>query len=193
MSFHAHISSLFMQDSWNRHWDVIMRLLQYFKTLSRHEIFLWLFCVSLNAYCDSDYACCPLIWRLVTRHLLSHSSAKVEYRAITALVSELSCLHQLLSLIGVSRENLVKFYHIVKWFSYNPNIFDNNSSYYLGSFPIVMPASQVYLCASAWRALVAHLLMGREDDLSLSSLFHLKYALTGSRYCVVQTKKRKRT
>ncbi|PKI34309.1 hypothetical protein CRG98_045307 [Punica granatum] len=95
-----------------------MRVLRYLKQSPGQGIFLRPTSLQLEAFCDSDWASCPLTRRSVTGYFImlggcpiswktkkqttvSRSSAEAEYRAMAATVSEVIWLRSLLSSLGV--------------------------------------------------------------------------------------------
>lgn len=118
LSYPLHILAQFLKEPRQDHWDAALRVLRYLKQSPGQGIFLRPDCLSLEAYCDSDWASCPLTRRSITGYFItlggcpiswktkkqttvSRSTAEAEYRAMAATVSELIWLRSLLSCLGV--------------------------------------------------------------------------------------------
>ena len=118
LSYSLHVLAQFMQEPRQGHWDAAMRVLRYLKQSPAQGIFLRPHSLELEAYCDSDWASCPLTRRSVTGYFItlggcpvswktkkqttvSRSSAEAEYRAMAAAVSEIIWMRSLLSSLGV--------------------------------------------------------------------------------------------
>ncbi|PKI50560.1 hypothetical protein CRG98_029066 [Punica granatum] len=93
-----------LQDPRQGHWDVAIRVLRYLKQSPRQGIFLCPTSLSLTAYCDADWASCPMTRRSLTGYFItlsdspiswktkkqttvSKSSAEAEYRAMVATIA----------------------------------------------------------------------------------------------------------
>ncbi|PKI51811.1 hypothetical protein CRG98_027784 [Punica granatum] len=118
ISYSLHILTQFMQEPRQDHWDAAIRVLRYLKQSPGQGIFLRPTSLELEAFCDSDWASCPLTRRSITGYFImlggcsvswktkkqttvSRSSAEAEYRAMAVTVSEIVCLRSLLSSLGV--------------------------------------------------------------------------------------------
>nr|CAD1835983.1 unnamed protein product [Ananas comosus var. bracteatus] len=119
LCYSVHILSQFMQDPRTLHWDAAMRVLRYLKQSPGQGILLSvLTSLQLTAYCDSDWAGCPMTRRSVTGYfvmlggcpiswktkkqtVVSRSSAEAEYRSMAATTSELLWLRSLLQSLGI--------------------------------------------------------------------------------------------
>lgn len=100
LSYAVHILSQFMQAPRHSHYDAAIRVLRYLKGHPSQGLLLRADCdLQLYAYCDSDWASCPISRRLVTGYFItlgsspiywktkkqttvSRSSAEAEYRAM---------------------------------------------------------------------------------------------------------------
>ena len=89
-----------MQDLRQEHWDTALCVVRYLKGNHGQGILLRANCdLQLYAWCDSDWASCPLTrrsltgwfillgnspisWKTKKQHTLSHSSTEVEYRSM---------------------------------------------------------------------------------------------------------------
>ena len=105
-----------------------MRVVRYLKGNPGQGILLRSDCdLKLYAYCDSDWASCPLTWRSLTgyfillgnsqiswktkkQHTVSHSSAEADYRSMATTTCELKWLKGLLSTLGVMHSNPMHLY-----------------------------------------------------------------------------------
>ncbi|PKI36266.1 hypothetical protein CRG98_043343 [Punica granatum] len=118
LSYLVHVLAQFMQDPRQPHWEAAMRVVRYLKQSPSQGIFIQPNSLDLIAYCDSDWAGCPMTRRSVTGYFImlggspvswktkkqttvSRSSAEAEYRAMAATVSEILWLRSLLSFLGV--------------------------------------------------------------------------------------------
>ncbi|KAL0427610.1 UNVERIFIED_CONTAM: Retrovirus-related Pol polyprotein from transposon TNT 1-94 [Sesamum latifolium] len=108
-----------MQCPKEAHWDAAVRVIRYMKGQPRQDFLLRRDSdLQLNAYCDSDWATCPLSGRLFTGYFImlgaspifwktkkqptvSRSSAEVEYRSMAVASCELVLLKSLLKSLGV--------------------------------------------------------------------------------------------
>ncbi|XP_060188506.1 uncharacterized mitochondrial protein AtMg00810-like [Lycium barbarum] len=120
LSFAVQHLSQFLQLPTDLHMQAALRLLRYLKRSADVGIF-FNDCsdLSLAAYCDSDWAACPdprrsvsgfcvllgnslISWKAKKQHVVSLSSAKAEYRAMSKVVAELTWLVRLLSDFGIA-------------------------------------------------------------------------------------------
>ncbi|KAK2993029.1 hypothetical protein RJ640_001592 [Escallonia rubra] len=120
ISYAVHILSQFMHDPRQPHLDAAYRVLHYLKGSPGQGILLpsnnTLY---LQAFCDADWAGCPMTrksttgyiiflgsspvsWRAKKQTVVSRSSAEVEYRAMATTTSEIIWLKQLLQDLEVS-------------------------------------------------------------------------------------------
>lgn len=107
LSYVIHILSQFMANLKPAHWDAALRVVWYLKNDPGQSILLSSdFDLTLSAWCDFDWTCCPLTRRFLTgwfiqlggsplswktrKHdTVSRSLAEAEYRAMGDTVSEL--------------------------------------------------------------------------------------------------------
>ena len=119
LSYCVHILAQFMQRPKKAHWEAAVRVVRYLKSNPGQGIMLRGNCdLTLSAYCDSDWASCPLTRRSLTGYFIllgespiswktkkqltvSRSSAEAEYRSMTTTVCELKWLKGLLDSLGV--------------------------------------------------------------------------------------------
>nr|XP_016438321.1 PREDICTED: uncharacterized mitochondrial protein AtMg00810-like [Nicotiana tabacum] len=111
--------SQFMQHPKKEHLDAVMRVVRYLKRTPGQGILLRANCdLRLYAYCDSDWAGCPLTrrslsgyfvllrnspisWKTKKQHTMSRSSAEAEYCSMTTT----AWLKGLLASVGVSHSD----------------------------------------------------------------------------------------
>ncbi|PNY16822.1 retrovirus-related Pol polyprotein from transposon TNT 1-94 [Trifolium pratense] len=119
ITYSVHILSQFTQSPQQAHWDAAMRVLRYLKFTPGQGIILPKENdLQLVAYCDSDWASCPLTrrstsgylmklgsapisWKTKKQSTVSKSSSEAEYRAMGQAVSEVIWLRSLLSSLQV--------------------------------------------------------------------------------------------
>ncbi|XP_073017921.1 uncharacterized protein [Primulina eburnea] len=119
LAYSVHILSQFMQQPRDDHWEDALRVVRYLKKSPGQGILLRTDSdLHLEGWCDSDWASCPLTWRSLTswfmllggshvswktkkRQTAPRSSAKAEYRSMTATLCELKWLKQLLGDLGM--------------------------------------------------------------------------------------------
>lgn len=120
ITYSVHILSQFMQAPRQGHWDAIILVLKYLKFSPGQGIVLPKDNnLELTAYCDSDWASCPLTRKSVTGYLMklgsapiswktkrqttvSRSSSEAEYRALAHATSEVLWLRSLLKHLQVT-------------------------------------------------------------------------------------------
>jgi len=96
-----------MQNPRQEHWDAALRVVHYLKGNPGQGILLRADCdMQLSAWCDFDWASCPstrrsltgwfvlsgnspISWKTKKRHIVSRSSAEVEYRSMVATTCEI--------------------------------------------------------------------------------------------------------
>ena len=113
LSYTIHILSQVMHKPREAHWDAVVHVLKYLKGCPGQGIML-------RAFCDSDWASCPLSrrslsafvvllgdspisWKTKKQDTMSHSSTEAEYRALAATLRELKWLKRLLGDFGVKQ------------------------------------------------------------------------------------------
>ena len=107
LSYGVHVLAQFMQKPKEEHWEAALRMVRYLKGSPGQGIFLRSDCnLQLQAYCDSDWASCPLTprsltgyfvllgnspisWKSKKQHTMSRSIAEAEYRSMAATICEL--------------------------------------------------------------------------------------------------------
>jgi hypothetical protein len=119
ITYAVHVLSRFMHEPRKLHMEAALRVVRYLKGAPGQGLF---FSSNndfrLRAYCDSDWAGCPLTrrsttgycvflgpslisWRSKRQKTVSLSSAEAEYRAMTGACCELTWLRQLLKDLGL--------------------------------------------------------------------------------------------
>ncbi|KAK3036929.1 hypothetical protein RJ639_030894 [Escallonia herrerae] len=106
----VHVLSQFMQSPRSQHWDTALRVLRYLKAAPGQGLFLPADSpLQIYAFCDSDWASCPLTrrsvtgyfvslgnspisWRTKKQPTVSRSSAEAEYRSMAVTTCELTWL-----------------------------------------------------------------------------------------------------
>ena len=119
ITYFVHVLSRFMHQPCKLHMEVALRVVRYLKNaLSQGLFFSSNSDFRLRAYCDSDWAGCPIIkrsttgyyvflgpslvsWRLKHQKTVLLSSAEAEYRAMIGSCCELTWLRNLLRDLGV--------------------------------------------------------------------------------------------
>ena len=126
--YSVHILSQFMNQPRHGHWVAALRVLRYLKSAPGQGI-----CLSSNsdfhlyAYCDSDWAGCPLTrrsitgyfillgcspisWKTKKQSVVSRSSAEAEYRSMATTACELIWLRTLLNDLMISHRFPAQLY-----------------------------------------------------------------------------------
>ncbi|CAM8966639.1 unnamed protein product [Rhodiola kirilowii] len=119
LAYPIHLLSQYMQSPTAEHLRAATRLLRYVKNAPAHGIlFPAQSSLDLQAFCDTDWAACPITRRSITGHcvllgssiiswktkkqpVVSRSSAESEYRSMAAACCELVWLSRLLGDMGV--------------------------------------------------------------------------------------------
>ena len=71
LSYYVHMLAQFMQQPKDEHWEVALRVVQYLKGNLGQGILLHSDCdLKLYAYCDSDWASCPLTRQSLTGYFI---------------------------------------------------------------------------------------------------------------------------
>nr|CAN82171.1 hypothetical protein VITISV_040546 [Vitis vinifera] len=128
LAYSVHILSQFMQEPRIEHWEVALRVVHYLKGTPGQGILLRADSdLSLQGWCDSDWAACPVTrrslsgwlvflgqshisWKTKKQHTVSRSSAEAEYRAMAAVTCELKWLKGLLLSLGVHHPKAIKLF-----------------------------------------------------------------------------------
>ncbi|RVW87772.1 Retrovirus-related Pol polyprotein from transposon RE2 [Vitis vinifera] len=128
LAYSVHILSQFMQEPRIEHWEAALRVVRYLKGTPGQGILLRADSdLSLQGWCDSDWAACPVTrrslsgwlvflgqspisWKTKKQHTVSRSSAEAEYRAMAAVTCELKWLKGLLLSLGVHHPKAIKLF-----------------------------------------------------------------------------------
>ncbi|CAM8962427.1 unnamed protein product [Rhodiola kirilowii] len=128
LAYPVHILSQFMQHPTADHLTAALRVLRYIKgTPAQGILFPAKSDLTLRAFCDADWAACPLTRRSITGHcvklgsciiswktkkqpVVSRSSAESEYRAMAAVCCELIWLARLIDEMGVPVIDAIPLY-----------------------------------------------------------------------------------
>ncbi|WKA05443.1 hypothetical protein VitviT2T_023411 [Vitis vinifera] len=107
LSYCVHMLAQFMQQPKDEHWEATLRVVRYLKGNPRQGILLHSdYDLKLYAYCDSNWASCPLTrrsltgyfillgnspisWKTKKQHTMSRSSTEAEYRSMATTTCEL--------------------------------------------------------------------------------------------------------
>eukprot|EP00261_Vitis_vinifera_P039873 XP_019081116.1 PREDICTED: uncharacterized protein LOC109124049 [Vitis vinifera] len=128
LAYSVHILSQFMQEPRIEHWEAALRVVRYLKGTTGQGILLRADSdLSLQGWCDSDWAACPVTrrslsgwlvflgqspisWKTKKQHTVSRSSTEAEYRAMAAVTCELKWLKGLLLSLGVHHPKAIKLF-----------------------------------------------------------------------------------
>ncbi|RVW38919.1 Retrovirus-related Pol polyprotein from transposon RE2 [Vitis vinifera] len=128
LAYSVHILSQFMQEPRIEHWEAALRVVRYLKGTPGQGILLRADSdLSLQGWCDSDWAACPVTrrslsgwlvflgqspisWKTKKQHTVSRSSTEAEYRAMAAVTCELKWLKGLLLSLGVHHPKAIKLF-----------------------------------------------------------------------------------
>ncbi|RVW73678.1 Retrovirus-related Pol polyprotein from transposon RE2 [Vitis vinifera] len=128
LAYSVHVLSQFMQEPRIEHWEAALRVIRYLKGTPGQGILLRADSdLSLQGWCDSDWAACPVTrrslsgwlvflgqspisWKTKKQHTVSRSSAEAEYRAMEAVTCELKWLKGLLLSLGVHHPKAIKLF-----------------------------------------------------------------------------------
>jgi hypothetical protein len=128
LSYCVHMLAQFMHKPLEEHWNAAIRVVRYLKGNPGQGILLKAACdLQLYAWCDSDWAGCPLTrrsltgwivflgnspisWKTKKQNVVSRSSAKTEYRSMATTACELKWLKALLLSLGVSHSLPMRIY-----------------------------------------------------------------------------------
>lgn len=127
-TYSVHVLSQFMQAPRQGHWNAAMKVLRYLKSSPGQGIILPKDNnLKLTAYCDLDWAACPLTRRSISGYLMklgttpiswktkkqvtvSRSSSEAEYRALAHATSEVLWLQNLLKCLQVECSSPIVIY-----------------------------------------------------------------------------------
>ncbi|XP_026436952.1 uncharacterized protein LOC113334946 [Papaver somniferum] len=128
LCYSVHVLAQFMQSPRVSHWEAALRVLRYLKGHPGQGILLRKdSALQLTAYCDFDWASCPLsrrsltgyfiflggspiFWKTKRQHTISRSSAEAEYRSMAHTCSNLTWIKALLKSIGVFHSQPMSLY-----------------------------------------------------------------------------------
>ena len=128
LAYSVHILSQFMQEPKSEHWEAALRVVRYLKGTPGQGILLRSDSdLSLQGWCDSDWAACPITrrsltgwlvflghspisWKTKKQTTVSRSSAEAEYRSMAAITCELKWLKGLLLSLGVHHPKAIKLF-----------------------------------------------------------------------------------
>ncbi|KAL9225890.1 hypothetical protein vseg_001766 [Gypsophila vaccaria] len=128
LSYSVHILSQFMQNPTVTQWDAALRVVRYLKSSPGQGILLRADAsLVLEAYCDADWASCPLSRRSLTAYFIflggspiswktkkqatvSRSSAEAEYRAMASATSEIIWLKGLLQSLNIEHQSAISLH-----------------------------------------------------------------------------------
>ena len=117
-----------MHEPRTEHWEAALRVVRYLKgTLGQGILLRSDSNLTLQGWCDSDWAACPITrrsltgwlvflgqspisWKTKKQNTVSRSSAEAEYRSMAAITCELKWLKGLLLSLGVNHPKAVKLY-----------------------------------------------------------------------------------
>ncbi|KAK3009753.1 hypothetical protein RJ639_014453 [Escallonia herrerae] len=138
----VHVLSQFMQSPHSQHWDAALWVLRYLKAAPGQGLFLPADSpFQIYAFCDSDWASCPLTrcsvtryfvslgnspisWRTKKQPTVSRSSAEAEYRSMAVTTCELTWLKSFLLSLGVHHDRPMRLFC------------DNQAALHIASNPI---------------------------------------------------------
>ncbi|XP_021719900.1 uncharacterized protein LOC110687549 [Chenopodium quinoa] len=128
LSYFVHTLARFLSNRQVQHWDAAIRVLLCIKGSPGQGILLRpMKDMCLTAFCDSDWAACPLTrcslssykvflgrspvsWKTKKQPIVSRSSAEAEYHAMAVTTCELKWLKSLLSSLGILHPKPMKLY-----------------------------------------------------------------------------------
>ncbi|XP_021736577.1 uncharacterized protein LOC110703136 [Chenopodium quinoa] len=134
LAYSVHILSQFMHEPRIEHWEAALRVVRYLKGSLGQGILLRSDSeLTLEGWCDSDWAACPLTrrsltgwlvflgkspicWKTKKQPTISTSSAEAEYRCMNGATCELKWLKRLLLSMSVQHPKAIKLLGI-----YDPN------------------------------------------------------------------------
>ncbi|KAJ4751619.1 Retroelement pol polyprotein-like [Rhynchospora pubera] len=128
LCYSVHVLAQFMQDPLQAHYDAALRVVRFLKGNPGQGILLRADGnLQINAYCDSDWASCPLTrrsltgyfvmlgnspisWKTKKQQTVSRSSAEAEYRSMANATSELLWLKSFLNSLDVNHSTPMKLF-----------------------------------------------------------------------------------
>ncbi|XP_021854883.2 uncharacterized mitochondrial protein AtMg00810-like [Spinacia oleracea] len=128
LAYSVHVLCQFLQKPRVAHWEAAMRVVRYLKGTPGQGILLRADSdLTLQGWCDSDWAACPITrrslsgwlvflgqspisWKTKKQHTVSRSSAEAEYRSMAALTCELKWLKGLLLSLGVHHSKAIPLF-----------------------------------------------------------------------------------
>ncbi|KAJ3704232.1 hypothetical protein LUZ61_007937 [Rhynchospora tenuis] len=126
LCYSVHILAQFMQDPLQAHYEAALRVVRFLKGNPGQGVLLRADGdLQLNAFCDSDWASCPLTrrslsgyfvmlgsspisWKTKKQQTVSRSSAEAEYRSMANVTAELLWLKSFLKSLGVIHSQPMK-------------------------------------------------------------------------------------
>ncbi|XP_061373633.1 uncharacterized mitochondrial protein AtMg00810-like [Gastrolobium bilobum] len=128
LSYVFHILSQFMHSPRLTHYEAVLRVIRYVKRDPGQGLLLKSDCdLKIHAYCDSDWASCPLTrrsltgffimlgsspvsWKTKKQVTMSRSSAEAEYRSMAAATAEIVWLKSFLTSLGVTHSSPMELF-----------------------------------------------------------------------------------
>lgn len=128
LAYSVHILSQFLQAPHVAHWEAVVRIVRYLKGTPGQGVLLRADSnLSLQGWCDSDWAACPIMrrsmsgwlvflggspisWKTKKQHTVSLSSAEAEYRSMKAITCELKWLKGLLLSLGIQHPQAIALF-----------------------------------------------------------------------------------
>ncbi|KAJ3704768.1 hypothetical protein LUZ61_008473 [Rhynchospora tenuis] len=117
IQFAVNKASQFMAQPTETHWQLVKRILRYLKGTLTHGLTVQPSNLTLNAYCDADWAGCPddrrsttgfvvylgcnlISWSSKKQNTVSRSSTETEYRSMAVTATEITWIQSLLHELG---------------------------------------------------------------------------------------------
>ena len=128
LAYSVHVLSQFLQAPRQEHWEAALRVLRYLKGTPDQGILLRADSdLTLQGWCDSDWAACPLTrrslagwivflgqspvsWKTKKQQNVSRSSAEAEYRSMASVTCELKWLKALHLSLGVHHPKAIPLF-----------------------------------------------------------------------------------
>ncbi|XP_021737709.1 uncharacterized protein LOC110704229 [Chenopodium quinoa] len=142
LAYSVHILSQFMHEPRVEHWEAALRVVRYLKGTPGQGILLSADSdLTLQGWCDSDWAACPLTrrsltgwlvflgkspisWKTKKQPTVATSSSEAKYRCMSSTTHELKWLKALLLSLGVEHPKAIKLFC------------DNQSALYIARNPV---------------------------------------------------------